>query len=361
MEPNPELMALMSKMLPPMTRFISMLIPGRDSRIAGQNAQNNADIIQLVAHVGKLLPPPSEQKPLPELVNRCYALGTFKSLWAVEGLGHWYADSVYARQQPWRDLLTGPDAAGLPDKCQTMMHAGIGMSFAKRTLNPLRASSPRSEIRKAVETVVELCRANSRPGYTGAAIESLGLASRFLHGTAMVQAIDRELMQMDEALAGYLWHGAGRAMYFSPPNFMPGWKTPWRALAMTRTEPPHEMGRRSAAAGFAWAITLVNMRFPEIVETLLAYHGNELARDDAFSNGVMSALIMRYDISPDDDVLAAYRRHRPPASKGNVAESWDRLVSQPGEKALKEIYPALKQKNQVEQVFRYQDLQALSR
>ena len=116
MEPNPELMALMSKMLPPMTRFISMLIPGRDSRIAGQNAQNNADIIQLVAHVGKLLPPPSEQKPLPELVNRCYALGTFKSLWAVEGLGHWYADSVYARQQPWRDLLTGPDAAGLPDK-----------------------------------------------------------------------------------------------------------------------------------------------------------------------------------------------------------------------------------------------------
>jgi hypothetical protein len=359
MEPNPELMATMSKVLPPMTRFISMLIPGRDSRIAGLNAQNNAEIIQLVAHVSAVLPPPGEQKPLPELVDRCYALGTFKSLWAIEGLGHWYADSELLRAKSWKDLLVGPKAAGLPSKCLTMMHAGIGMSFAKHTLQPLKASSPRAEIRKAVETIIELCRTNSQSGYTGAAIESLGLASRFLHGTAMVQAIDRELMEIDEALAGYLWHGAGRAMYFSPPNFLPGLRTPWRALTMTRTEPPHEMGRRSAAAGFAWAITLVNMRVPEIVETLLAYHGDELARDDAFSNGVMSALIMRNDISPDDAVLAAYRKHRPSTANGRVSGLWDRLVNLPGEHALNQLYPALKERNLLEQVFRYQDLDTL--
>ncbi len=360
MEPNPAMMAAMSKMLPPMTRAISMLIPGRDSRIAGQNAQNNADIIQLVAHVSAVLPPPGEQKPLPELVERCYALGTFKALWAIEGLGHWYADSAYARKEPWRDLLNGPHAAGLPPKCLTMMHAGIGMSFAKHTLHSLKATSPRADIRKAVETIAELCRSNSAPGYTLAAIESLGLASRFLHGAAMVQAIDRELLVIDAALTGFLWHGAGRAMYFSPPNFMPGWKTPWRALAMTRSEPPHEMGQRSAAAGFAWAITLVNMRNPEIVETLLAYHGEELARDDAFANGVMSALIMRYDISPDDATLTAYRQHRPPASKGKIVELWDRLVHQPGEEALQKMYPVLKQSNRIDRVFRYQDLPAIT-
>jgi hypothetical protein len=365
MEPNPELMAAMSRMLPPMTRAISLLIPGRDSRVAWQNAQNNAEIIQLVAHVSKVLPPPGTEAPLFSLVEKCYALGTFPALWAIEGLGHWYADSFYLKNsaadaQP-RSLLTSQQAEGLPPKSLTMMHAGIGMSFAKRTLGPLKASSPAAEIRAAAAKIVELCRNSSQPGYAGAAIESLGLASRFLHGTAMVRALDEQLAQVGgkqgEDLVGYLWHGAGRAMYFSPPNFMPAWRTPWRAVEMTRTEPPHELGRRSAAAGFSWAITLVNMRFPVIMETLLKYHGDEFLKDDAFSNGVMSSLIMRYDITPDDSVLAAYRAHRP--ADARIAELWDRLVKGPAEKALTEFYPVLKAQCKLEEVFRYQDLAAL--
>src|SRR3990172_1164865 len=82
------------------------------------------------------------------------------------------------------------------------------------------------------------------------------------------------------------------------------------------------LGRRNAAAGFAWAITLVNMRFPIIMETLLKYHGEEFLKDDAFANGVMSSLIMLYDITPDDSVLAAYRQHRTAASDARVAELW---------------------------------------
>jgi len=363
MEPNPELMATMSRMLPPMTRAISIFIPGRDSRIAWQNAKNNAEIIQLVAHVTAVLPPPGTEAPLFSLVEKCYALGTFPALWAIEGLGHWYADSYYQKHsgdgtEP-RELLTNPQLEGIPIKSLTMLHAGIGMSFAKRTLATLKAGSPAAEIRKAAEKVVELCRNSSQPGYAGCAIESLGLASRFLHGTKMVRALDAQLAPLGEDLVGYLWHGAGRAMYFSPPNFMPAWRTPWRAVEMCRTEPPHELGRRSAAAGFAWAITLVNMRFPVIMETLLKYHGEEFLKDDAFANGVMSSLIMRYDITPDDSVLEAYRQHRPAASDAKVADLWERLVREPAEKALTQIYPALKQHQRIEEVFRYQDLSAL--
>ena len=364
MEPNPELMATMSRMLPPMTRAISMFIPGRDSRIAWQNAKNNAEIIQLVAHVSKVLPPPGAEAPLFSLVEKCYALGTFPALWAIEGLGHWYADSFYiknpgANQQP-RAMLTSSTVEGLPPKSLTMLHAGIGMSFAKRNLAALKAASPAADIRSAAEKVVELCRDSSRPGYAGCAIESLGLAARFLHGTKMVRALDEQLAPLGEDLVGYLWHGAGRAMYFSPPNFMPAWRTPWRAVAMTRTEPPHELGRRSAAAGFAWAITLVNMRFPVIMETLLKYHGEDFLKDAAFANGVMSSLIMRYDITPDDAVLQAYRQHRPAASNARVAELWEQLVRQPAEKALTGIYPVLKQNQRIAEVFRYQDLTALA-
>lgn len=362
MEPNPELMAWMSRLLPPMTRAISLCIPGRDSRIAWQNAKNNAEIIQLVAHVSAVLPPPGTEALLFSLVEKCYALGTFPALWAIEGLGHWYADSFYLRNaggEP-RGLLTSPAAEALPPNCLTMLHAGIGMSFAKRTLAPLKASSPASQIRAAAEKIVRLCRDSSQPGYAGCAIESLGLAARFLHGVKMVRALDQQLADMGEDLVGYLWHGAGRAMYFSPPNFMPAWRTPWRAVAMTRSEPPHELGRRSAAAGFAWAITLVNMRSPAIMETLLAYHGEEFVQDDAFTNGVMSSLIMRYDITPEDAVLAAFRQHRPAASNPRLAELWEQLVRVPAEKALREIYPVLKQHQRLEEVFRYQDLAALA-
>jgi hypothetical protein len=364
MEPNPELMATMSRMLPPMTRAISMLIPGRDSRIAWRNAKNNAEIIQLVAHISKVLPPPGTEAPLFSLVEKCYAMGTFPALWAIEGLGHWYADSFYQRasaqmEEP-RELLTSSTVEGLPPKSLTMLHAGIGMSFAKRNLAPLKAGSPAAEIRAAAEKIVGLCRNSSRPGYAGCAIESLGLASRFLHGTKMVRALDEQLAPLGEDLVGYLWHGAGRAMYFSPPNFMPAWRTPWRAVEMCRTEPPHELGRRSAAAGFAWAIALVNMRFPVIMETLLKYHGEEFLKDDAFANGVMSSLIMRYDITPQDDVLETYRNHRPAASDSKVADLWERLVREPAEKALTAIYPVLKKNERMEEVFRYQDLAALS-
>ena len=357
MEPSPEMMAFASRLLPPMTRAISWFIPGRDSAIAWRNAQNNAEIIQLVAHVSSVLPPPGSQAPLPELVAKCYALGSFPSLWAVEGLGHWYADSVYERTEQPHGLLTGARANGLPEKSLTMLHAGIGMSFAKRNLDGLKATSPAAELRKSVEEIVRLCKDSSQEGYAGAAIESLGLASRFLHGTAMVRAIEDQLAAIQADLVGYLWHGAGRAMYFSPPNFMPAWRTPWRAVAMCRSEPQNDLGRRNALAGFAWAVTLVNMRFPIILETLLKYHGEEFLQDDAFPNGVASSLVMRYDISPDDPTIRAFHEYRPSDSK--LASLWDRLVKTPCDLALSRYHAILQKHRHIEEVFRYQDLGAL--
>lgn len=360
MPPNPKLLALMSHALPPATAAISFFIPGRNSRIAWRNAMNTAEIIRMVVNVGSLLPPHGQQVPLQELVDRCYGRGPFPSVWLVEGLGHWYADEFYARNETPRGLLTDPQLSDLPAKSLTMLHAGIGLAFAHQTLLRLPPNSSAGEYRKAVRQIVALCKESSRPGYTGAALESMGLVARNFHGLAVMRAVDQALREVEPDAVGYLWRGAGRAVYFSAPNFIPGWRTPWRAMELTQREPADEQGRRSMRAGFAWAATVVNMRHPIIMETILKYHGEELSRDDAFSNGIMSSLIMRYDTSPDDPNIERFCQHRPSAANAKVKEWWDRLVKEPAERALKEYYPVLKRANRLEEVFRYQDLGALT-
>ncbi len=359
MQPNPKVLALMSHLLPPMTRAISMFIPGRDSQIAWQNASNNAEIIRLVVNVGSFLPPPGSRVSLPELVEKCYAGGPFPSVWSVEGLGHYYADTFFERKEVPRNLLTDPKLQTLPSKSLTMLHAGIGLSFAQQNLLKITATSPAAEIRKTVENIVSLCKDSSQTGYMGAAVESLGLVARNFHGLAMTRAVHEALAAIAPDLVGYMWRGAGRAVYFSVPDFIPGWRTPWRVVESCRQDPPDEQGRRNMVAGFAWASTVVNMRHPAIMETILKYHGEEFSENDAFSNGVMSAMIMRYDTSPDDPYIDRFCLYRPASSDPKLLKLWGSLVQEPCDRALLLYHPALKAHRRLEEVFHYQDLAAL--
>ena len=349
----------MSYALPPMTWAISSFIPGRNSHIAWENAENNAEIIRLVVNGGRILPPAGESVPLPELVEKAYSLGTFPALWAVEGLGHYYGDTFFQRNEVPKNLLTDPKLQSLPAKSLTMLHAGIGLSFAQTNLLKINSNSPASEVRKTVETIVELCKSSSRRGYTGAAVESMGLVARNFHGLPMMRAVNQALSEIDRDLVGYIWRGAGRAVYFSLPDFIPGWRTPWRAVYLCQQEPSSDLGRRNMIAGFAWAATVVNMRQPVIMETILKYHGEEFAGNDAFSNGLMSTMIMRYDTTPDDPSIPRFLNYRPASSEPRIIQLWDRLVKEPCERALREYYPVLKASQHLEEIFHYQDLGAL--
>jgi hypothetical protein len=240
-----------------------------------------------------------------------------------------------------------------------MLHAGMGLSIAHQSLMKLPPNSAPDVVRETVSRIVSLSKQCSRSGYTGAALESIGLVARNFHGLAVMRSVDQAMRQVDPDLIGYIWRGAGRAVYFSAPNFIPGWRTPWRAMKLTQREPADETGRRNMLAGFAWAATVVNMRHPIVMETILKYHGEELSSNDAFSNGVMSSLIMRYDTSPDDPNIAAFCRYRPSRPGSREAIWWDQLVGEPARRALEEYYPVLKQANQLQEVFRYQDLGAL--
>jgi len=343
-----------------MAESLRFFRPDSSAYVAWREVLNKVDVYQLVRSVQKKLKIPREGEfDLAEYVDKAYALGPFAALWAVEGLGHDYADSVRERGEELKDLLRGDRIANIPDKSLLMLHAGIGLSFAQRLLAPMNSKTAPEDLRAAVYEFLRLCHDNSEKGYEGAAIESLGLVARTFH-SELIPEIDRYLMEEDEKAAGLFWHGAGRAIYFLLVNFLPYRNPVWRAVEMGRGEAPHEVARQNVIAGTAWALTLVNMKNPNVMAMFLDDHGDDLwAQRDAFINGVQSSVIMRFDTAPDDEYVEPFRNHQPDDSNRRSREMWEKFIKNPLDDALDRCYEVLKKKGRLDEVFRYQDLGTL--
>ena len=345
--------ALMKYGMPPVAWLDSFLVPRRDSAAVQQEFANKLYIIQLVTQVhGQLGLEQAGAEPLTALVERAAALETFPRLWAVEGLGNYYGDRALERGGDTDPvgLLADEGTAALPPWSLTMLHAGIGMSFAKKVLAALEPTSAPDAVRSGIGRFVALCTRSSRPGYTGAALESLGLAARTLYPN-LVTALDREIPTVDADLHGYFWHGVGRAMYFEPMNMLPSVNAPWRAIRRLDEEAPHDLARRNLLSGLAWAITVVNMRHPAVMETFLRHHAELAWGNDAFTNGVTSSLLMRYDTTRDDSHVGAFVEHQP--SDSTIASAWRSLITVPCEQALRVTYGELMQGPSLEELFHY--------
>ena len=94
------------------------------------------------------------------------------------------------------------------------------------------------------------------------------------------------------------------------------------------------------------------------MESILKYYGDIVAKTPAFTNGVMSTLIMGSDITPGDYYIREFLEYKP--SDPQVAELWNKLIGCPGNDAVRRIYPVLKKHNRLGEVFRYQDLSELA-
>src|SRR5882672_12817 len=333
---------------------LRVFMSAENARLAWQELKNNYEVFNLVKNVSSLLHIPEERKDfdLAKLVEAAYALGEYPDLWAVEGLGHDYAMTFWGKGKPIRGILTEGQARALPEKSLTMMHAGLGLAFAQQLMNRIAPYSAASEVRVVLQEFVTLVQSNSRKGYEGAAYESLGLVTRFWH-SQMVNIVDQQLCKLEPEAVSYFWHGAGRAHYFLPIYFVPGLLSPW--LAVER-EAPHELARLNMIAGLAWAMTIVNVRQPMIMENFLKYHGDQIARTPAFSNGVISTLIMGIDTTPNDVYLTSFLKYQPDSSDQRVVELWNKLVAGPVTDALRRICPVLKKHRRLGEVFRYQNL-----
>jgi hypothetical protein len=325
-------------------------------RLGVEELKNNVEVFKLVQNASKLLalPPSGEDFDLGKAVKAAYALGQFPDLWAIEGLGHDYAMTFWGKGKPIRGILTKGQARDLPDKCLTMMHAGLGLAFAQQLMNRITPSCSAADIRGVLLEFVTLVKDNSRKGYEGAAYESLGLVTRFWH-SAMVNVVDLHMQEVEPEAVAYFWHGVGRSLYFFPTYFVPGLLSAWIPIEQ---EPPNELAKLNMIAGLAWATTVVDIRQPQIMETFLKSYGDLVSKTPAFTNGVMSTLIMGSDITPGDHYIRQFLEYKP--SDPNMAELWNRLVGCPGNDAVQRVYPVLKKHNCLGKVFRYQDLWELA-
>lgn len=250
------------------------------------------------------------------------ALSPYEGLWTTEGLGFHYAASQLKENVQPTSLLNAESGA-LPQRSLIPLHTGMGLAFAWYELHSVAEGCQYSELASALRRFRRLCNENSIDGYTGAAYEGIGLIARLLR-PSMILATDRILRETSPELSTSFWHGVGRGLYFSLSNVLPCTSVLWPAIKKALEEPPNEIARRNAISGLAWAVTLVNIEDPDVIETFVSRYSRELDESDAFANGVMSAVAVWQDWVEDPSVLKQFCSYKPNTSNCKRIERWNR-------------------------------------
>ena len=341
----------MAEVLQPALNAGRLLLSPQASWTAYQELLNKIQVYFLVQDVESALAiHTSQHMSLQALTEQAYDRDMHSALWAVEGLGRYYGEQIWQHEDAPQGLLSGHAASQLPEKSLSMLHAGVGLSFAKKLLRPLSPQSSRAEIRDVLHRLDRLIHDNFQEGYIGAAYESLGLVARTFH-PRLVDVLDAVLGDVAPDVSGCYWHGVGRALYFFPTYFLPGLGLPWQAVTH---EAPHELARLNALAGLTYAAVMVNLRHPAIIAALLYNHAEQLTADGAFANGVAASVMARYDTTPDAPFVKFFYQYQPDPSIPGLAALWNAYVTIPCEQALTHYYPVLKAHRRLDEMAQYQ-------
>jgi hypothetical protein len=334
---------------------------GSQESLFAQQAKNTRYIFTLVRNnPEKLGVPKTGPVDLTIFMDKAYGIGDFENIWSVEGLGHVYCQRVW--KDKWNtsedahDILIEGQAADIPDKSLTMMHAGLGLAVAESLMKQLTPESSTKEVERVLKVFIKLCNNNSRPGYVGCALESLGLVTRCFN-FPMVGLVQSVLADVDETAWEFFYRGAGRALYFSPGHMVQPLYSPWIAAEQ---EAPNDRALKILKAGISWPTNIVNMQEPEIFEDLIKRRGAEEERSGTIKHGVGASTTMAMDTTPHHPVVKKYLEYVPKSTDPKVRDLWTKLVHEPAYKAVHRYQPLFKAHGMLDQVFRLQDLDALA-
>lgn len=255
-------------------------------------------------------------------------LGQEEAVWASEGIGYELAERRLRMGRPTEGLLSSVDGLG-PAGTFLVLNTGMGMAVAEEALAPLTAQKGPEEMRQALSVHVGTCSRAATQGYAALAFEPLGLVVRLLE-PRIVPRVASALAALGENWTDFFWHGVGRGLYFLPVNLDPARSAPWAGLTMSREEPGDAGSRANAVAGFAWAVTLVNLRQPAIVESFLAHHASGLPGDPV-TGGVVAALTFWRQTTGGSKDLRRFLAHVALPERRQI---WERAVRAPFEAAV---------------------------
>src|SRR5215510_3427809 len=113
---SPRYMTKMSfEVLQQSADVFTCLMPGRDNRLAWQELKNKLQAFDLFEHVDIVLSlPTGPDISLPELVAQADALGPYRVVWALEGLGRYYAETCWTHKGTPQHLLMADQVSALP-------------------------------------------------------------------------------------------------------------------------------------------------------------------------------------------------------------------------------------------------------
>lgn len=227
-------------------------------------------------------------------------LDVYRRLFAAEGWSH-------------RNAQPGKTARelSLPSFSPVSVHAGVGLRLAEPALARIHAGE--SEEAPLTEFLAA-CRRDAVGGCAGIMEEELGLLARTLY-PHLVRRIDAGLAEIDETARHRFWHGAGRGIYFAPGNLPPFRAAPWRGLKMCMSEPQHEAGRRNAISGFCFALTMVNLLQPEVLDALFRRHATQAV---TLMDGIRSAIAVWHLSGGEAATTEQIARYEPDAPTARV-------------------------------------------
>src|ERR1041385_2498406 len=205
-----------------------------------------------------------------EDVDSIARLDPYSRLFAAEGYGY---RNVCAALRPEMPAALSPIA----------IHAGVGLRLPEQTLERLDAGED------LLAEFLSTCKQYAWPGYAGIMEESLGLIARTLYPRSIAQ-LDERLRVMSALSWKRFWHGVGRGIYFV---------TSRNGIERCMNEPPDETARLNALSGFCFALTLVNLRHPEVFTAFLRRHD--------YSDGINAALMV-WKLSCNETAEPAYSR-----------------------------------------------------
>lgn len=332
---------------------LKFILPCNENRLAWQEIQNKLTAFDWFENVDVKLSLPSEvETPLIVLLKWAEKLDSFNRVWATEGIGFLFAERQLALDKSQHGLLRGISIKGVSVNCLVALHAGMGLSLAGRLLNEMNTEKSLKEKMAILTSRIVAFEENLQEGYLEIVIETLGLAARNLYPHLLMQ-LDEALRQISESYPDYFWHGVGRALYFAPTGFIPTYDMRWDSILATQTEPPYESARLNALTGWIWALTLVNIRQPEILSACLKHHANLFTLGNAITNGISSAMVIWQESTGGDPSIESFLSYTPDDIDTKFVSLWHERVQRPSIKALREYQTTPMNERRLGKLFRY--------